>query len=123
MGRLERLYLWRALCGAVLLLCLALFAAGARAAVPAMEEARPAVAMIPMTVSHAMAGALDCVLCAGCYIAPAPTTHGFSGECQEPEEPAWRVHATSPPDSFWMFDMGGRHVRLPVRIAYCRWLN
>ncbi|MGH6627508.1 MAG: hypothetical protein ACRECD_13400 [Burkholderiaceae bacterium] len=120
MGRLERLYQWRALCGVMLFLCLALLGTPAPASVAAMQEAKPLAAAA--MASRSMPGVLDCAPCAGCYVGPAPTTHGFSGECKDAEAPAWREHGV-PLSPTIFHDTGSCRPPLPVRIAYCRWLD
>jgi len=120
-ARPERPQRWRALFGVALFLCLALLGAEARASIPAMREAGPVA--ISTMASESMPRATDCMPCAVCYIAPTPSPHGFSGECQEREAPAWRVHALSVPAPTWFFDTGDWRLRWPVRIAFCRWLD
>ncbi|VTU44391.1 hypothetical protein [Variovorax sp. RA8] len=120
MARAECLRRWRARFGVALFLCLALLGAGARASMPVMQQAGPQA--ISIIASESMPMASDRMPCARCYVAPAPASHGFSGECREHEAPIWRVHAPSMLDAE-NFDMGGQLVRLPVRILYCRWLD
>ena len=126
MPLLERLRRGHALSGA-LLLCLALVGVGAeaRSASASVQEARPVIApaMVSMADAKPMPGLADCAPCAGCYIAPAPSTHGFSGEGKEPEAQAWHVQAVPVPTADWWLDTGREHLRLPVRIAFCRWLD
>ena len=125
MRPLERLDRWRVLRSVALFLCVALFGAGARASSPAMQEPRAVAApwMAAMVDAPSMPGARDCFPCAACYIAPAPATHGFSGECKEPAGATWPVLAAPLPEVAWVFDTGGWRVRWPVRIAFCRWLD
>lgn len=125
MSPLERLCRWPAFRSVMLLLCLALFGMGARAAVSPMQEVGPIIALATteMADMQSIPATLDCRPCAVCYVAPAPSTHGFSGEYEEPEEPVWRVCARPAPDSAWRFDTGGWRPRWPVRIAFCRWLD
>ena len=126
MRLLERLRRGHTLSGA-LLLCLTLVGVGAeaRSASASSQEARPvmAPAMVSMADAKPMLGLADCAPCAGCYIAPAPATHGFSGEGKEPEEPVWRVPAAPLADADDRIDSGGSRPRVPVRIAFCRWLD
>ena len=104
MPLLERLRRGHALSGA-LLLCLALVGVGAeaRSASASVQEARPVIApaMVSMADAKPMPGLADCAPCAGCYIAPAPATHGFSGEGKEPEAQAWHVQAVPVPITYW----------------------
>ncbi|CAN7768084.1 hypothetical protein LJR175_007364 [Variovorax sp. LjRoot175] len=117
MARPECLQRWRALFGVALFLCLALPGAGAWASIPVMRETGPIA--ISAMASESMPTASDRMPCARCYVAPAPASHGFSGECREHEAPIWRVHAPSILEAEY-FDTGGQLVRLPVRILYCR---
>jgi len=121
MRQLEHLHRRRALYRFALLLWLALHGAGATASVPMRPEAGPAAA--PSMASGSMPMTTNCMPCALCCIAPAPTRQGFSSECQEPAAPIWGVHALPAPASAWLFDRGVWRTRLPVRIAYCRWLD
>ena len=126
MRLLERLRRGRELSGA-LLLFLTLVGVGAEArSAPASSQVVRSVmapAMVSMADAHQMPGLAACLPCAGCYIAPAPATHGFSGEGKEPEAQAWHVQAVPVPTADWWLDMGREHPRLPVRIAFCRWLD
>jgi hypothetical protein len=124
MVRLIRELSWgvhvRVLVRAALALSLVLLVAQARASVHVLEEARPTVASA--MDSRPMPAAFDCAPCARCYVAPAPATHGFSGDDQAPEERRWHVQLP-PAFNEIFFDTGGRYVALPVRIAFCRWLD
>ena len=126
MRLLERLHRGHALSGA-LLLCLTLVGVGAeaRSASASLQEVRPvmAPAMVTMADAKPMSGLADFAPCAGCYSAPAPSTHGFSGEGKEPEAQAWQMHAVPVPTEDWWLVTGGEHPRLPVRIAFCCWLD
>ena len=126
MRLLERVRRGYALSGA-LLLCLTLVGVGAeaRSASASLQEVRPvmAPAMVSMADAHQMPGLADCLPCAGCYIAPAPATRGFSGEGKEPEAQAWHVQAVPVPTGDWWPDPGREHPRLQVRIAFCCWLD
>lgn len=73
--------------------------------------------------SHARPQMSDSMPCARCFAAPAPAVQGVSAEPGEPTEPAWRAHATAAPDSCLLMDAGNQLPRLPVRIAFCRWLD
>lgn len=73
--------------------------------------------------ASAMPQMLDCLPCAGCYVAPAPTVQGGSAEPGQSGEPAWRCHSVALSDATRAADTGGWPPRLPVRIAYCRWLD
>ena len=120
MKRPESLQGLRAFGGVAVLLCLALLGMGAQAS-PSLVAPVPTIEASAMA-PQSMPAAMDCLPCAICYISPAPSTQGFSGECKEAEAPAWRVHAAAElPTAFC--DTGGWHLPLPVRIAYCRWLD
>jgi hypothetical protein len=110
--------------GAWVFLCLALVSGTSRASMTSMAptaEARPMVASaMPAAVMPQM---LDCMPCAGCYVAPAPVAQGVSAEPGGTNEPAWRVHDPAQPDTTQTSNPGGWPPRLPVRIAYCRWLD
>lgn len=105
---------------AALALSLVLLGVQARASEVVGQGTRPTAVSSAMN-SQSMPAAFDCTPCARCYVAPAPATHGFNGDDQPPEERWWHVHQPSVPNSVF-FDTGGRHVALPVRIAFCRWL-
>ena len=115
----DRLGRWGGLRGLVLWLCLVLLGAGVQAAPRAMQEAK-ATSAATMD-SRSMPAFMDCMPCAGCYLAPAP--QGFSGEGKEPKELVWRVPAIPLPDADDWIDSGGWRPRVPVRIAFCRWLD
>ncbi|RSZ44105.1 MULTISPECIES: hypothetical protein [unclassified Variovorax] len=134
MARPERLQQQRTPLGVALLLYLylAIFSTAALASTPAShdegwaEHLIVSVATVPVAFAAmdetSMPVAMDAMPCALCYSAPAPSPHGVGGECREHEAMAWPVHV-SPAPAVTYFDPGGRHVRLPVRILYCRWLD
>lgn len=117
---------------ALLYLFLALFGTAAQASMPVSQDdgwtarAVAPVATAPVAVAvmglATMPVAMDAMPCALCYSAPAPLPHEVGGECREHEATAWPVHVPPLPEATY-FDPGGRHVRLPVRILYCRWLD
>lgn len=112
---------WRAICSVALLLWLALLGMGAGASFVGLPRDGP-VATAAMA-SESMPMAADCMSsCSLCCIAPASQAHAFGGECQERHGPVWHIHARSASKTEY-FDTGGRQVRLPVRILYCRWLD
>jgi hypothetical protein len=88
---------WRRL-GGLVLLGLALLGDHAWATA-AIEDVQPTAteATMPMALGPAMPGALDCVPCAACYLAPAPSLQGFSGACRPPDEPSWQAHRPEVP--------------------------
>ncbi|PLC01497.1 hypothetical protein CY658_31715 [Variovorax sp. RO1] len=115
-----------------LYLVLALFGTAAQASMPvSQDDGWTARAVAPVATAPVVAAvmglatmpvAMDAVPCALCYSAPAPSLHTFGGECRGHEAAAWPVRVAPVPDGEY-FDAGGRHVRLPVRILYCRWLD
>ena len=121
MRPLERLRRWHAFMGVSVLVCVALLGGSARAFAPTLEEARPA--MVSAMASPSLPMVSDGMPCAICCIAPAPATHGFSGEGKESEASTWPVPAqrTSPTVRF-LETVTGR-VPIPIRITYCRWLD
>lgn len=121
MRRLELPHRWHAVGGVALLLWLMLFDTPAVAAMPAMQEVGPVVTSA--MGSESMPVVSDCVTCVLCCIAPAPTTLGFSGECKESDDPVWRLFTPSLLHSTRGLDAAGAQARLPVRIAFCRWLD
>lgn len=134
MARPDRPQQRRSSFGAALFLCLflALFGTAAQASTPVFQEegwtARAVTSVATEPAAFAimdvapMPVAMDAMPCALCYSAPAPSPHTVGGECREHEAAAWPVHVASVPDAEY-FDAGGRQVRLPVRILYCRWLD
>ncbi|MBI2752372.1 MAG: hypothetical protein HYX46_02490 [Betaproteobacteria bacterium] len=104
-----------------LLVCLALLGGGARASAPAIQEARPV--MVSAMASPSVPMASDRMPCATCCIAPAPSTHGFNGEGKEPESATWWVRHKRAPATVRFLETGSSRVQLPIRIAYCKWLD
>ncbi len=124
MQRPERLRGWCVFIGAALLLCVALVGTGARASilsVPSMQEARATTAST-MTASG-MPMVSDGMPCALCYIAPAVSPHAFKGEGKEPEPLSWWVHAEPTPAAARIPATVSRRDRVPIRVAFCRWLD
>ena len=118
---LDCLRLGRSLCGIALLLSIALLDSATAASVSRPQEMRPAAAS---TMTHeSLPIASDCVPCAICFVAPTPTTHGFSGDCKESESPAWWTQDPQTPASVRYVDSGAIRCAVPIRIAYCRWLD
>lgn len=76
---------------ATLVLCAAGLVGPAHAAgsvVKTVPEMTQAVAQ-----ANPMSSAFDGLPCASCYMAPAPTVHGFTGEYEEPKQAAWQLLA------------------------------
>lgn len=107
--------------GAWMFLCLALVSGASRASTASMAEARPMVVLA--MPAAAMPQMLDCPPCARCYVAPAPVAHGVSAEPAGTDEPTWRVHDPALPYTIRAIDTGVWPPRLPLRIAFCRWLD
>lgn len=106
---------------AALLLCVALAGTGARASVLSMPEVRTTAASTKATQGMPMAS--DGMPCALCYIAPTPNPHAFSGEAKEPEPLTWWVHAERTPAAVRSLTSVCRRDRIPIRVAFCRWLD
>lgn len=121
MRRPERLHAWCAFVGAALLFCVALAGTGARASVLSMQEARATSAS--MMVAPGMPMVSDGMRCALCYIAPTPSSHAFTGEGKEPEPLTWWVHAEPTPAAVRFLTTVSRRDRVPIRVAFCRWLD
>lgn len=117
----SRRQLLRAFVGVWLLLCLAPFVGAARGSATTAAAARPMAALA--TPSQPTPQASDGMPGVGCSLAPAPAAQGAGGDPGEPGELRWRVQAPAVPDATWFRDIGVEHPRLPVRIAFCRWLN
>jgi hypothetical protein len=119
--RPESLRRWCAFVGAALLLCVAVAGTGARASVLSMQEVRATTASTGDAAGMPMAsGSMPCLLCC---IAPASTPHAFTGEGKEPEPLTWWVHAEPPPAAVRFLTTVGRRDRVPIRVAFCRWLD
>ena len=113
---------WRAFVSAWVLVCLvALLGGGVRASVPVPLDVR--LLMVSAMASPSMPTASDRMPCASCCIAPTPSTHGFNGEGKESETAAWWVHAQRTPVAVRFLEIGSIRVKVPIRIAFCRWLD
>lgn len=121
MRRPDHLRGWCAFVGAALLLCVTLADAGGRASALSMPEVRAATA--PTMAAPGMPMASDGMPCALCYIAPTPSPHAFTGEGKEPEPPTWWVHAEPTPTAVRFLTTTGARERVPIRVAFCRWLD
>lgn len=121
MRRFECLGRWRALVGAWVLVCLGLLGGGVRASMPTLQEARPSMASAMASTSTPMAS--DRMPCATCCIAPAPSAHGFNGEGKQPESATWWVHGQPITATVRFLETGSSRVKVPIRIAFCRWLD
>ena len=121
MPRPEHFNRWCLAVGAAVFLCLALMTAGARASATPMQE-MSASAVSPVAV-QSMPMASDCRPCALCYVAPTPSLHAFTGEGKEPEPLTWWVHAEPTPAAVRFLTSVSRRDRVPIRVAFCRWLD
>jgi len=116
----ERFGRWRALIGVAVFLWLMLLGLVAPASMAGMLQTRP---MLESTaLSHGASSADDCTPCAGCYVAPATSAHGFSGEGREADAGGWWLHTAPALDLQGYFARASLCARVPVRIAFCRWL-
>ena len=121
MSPAERVHRWAAIAAALVWLCLALIGTGARASTSGMSEVRatPAAAM----TSQGSPAASDCMPCALCYIAPAPSLHVVTIEAKEFESFGWRVHVPPAlPERRFLANPRCRE-HIPIRITFCRWLD
>lgn len=83
--------------------------------VPAMTQA--------VTREKPMPSAFDCFPCASCYMAPAPTAHGFTGEAEEPKQAAWQLLTKPLASAQKPRDLSKTEANVPLRVAYCCWRN
>lgn len=120
MQRREQFARGRVFIGGALFVCLALLTVSTQASSAEVQQARSVLE--PAAASLATSSAIDCLPCAGCYAAPAPSTHGFGGEGYEPDAPRWRLHAALSGDSPGLFARRCLRAAVPVRIAFCRWV-
>lgn len=121
MRRPDHLRGWCAFVGAALLLCVALAGAGAGASVLSMQEARAATASTMAAPGMPMVS--DGMPCALCYVAPTPSSHAFTGERNEPEPLTWWLRAEPMPAAVRFLTTVSRRDRVPIRVAFCRWLD
>lgn len=106
---------------AALVLCAAGMAGPAHAAGSVMKtvpEMTQAVAR-----ANPMSRAFDGLPCASCYMAPAPTVHGFTGELEEPKQAAWQLLAKPSASTQKPLDLPKREESVPLRVTYCCWRN
>jgi hypothetical protein len=101
-------------------LCLALIGTGARAASLAMPEVRATPAEV---TSHGMPAASDCMPCALCYVAPAPSSHVVTIEAKEFESITWWVPVPPAPTVRRFLSNPRCREHVPIRISFCRWLD
>ena len=121
MARHERSRRWRAFAACLAWACLALIGTGARASNVDTQELRAEAATA--MVSERMSGAADCMPCALCFVAPAPSEHTFT--CDAKEAAPWAQHVPAPlalPVTRVTSRSTPRE-HVPIRIAFCRWLD
>lgn len=114
----------RALQRALQAAALAFFAAalaGPAHAIGSVVNTAPAMAQA-VAQANPMPSAFDGLPCASCYLAPAPTVHGFTGELEEPNQAAWQLLA-KPSTIEKPLDLPQREESVPLRVAYCCWRN
>lgn len=69
------------------------------------------------------AGGAGCEFCLCCYIEPRPPKLPTSGDHEAILSGHVQVHASAEPKPLALHFARGWYARLPVRIAFCRWLN
>jgi len=106
--------------GAVVFLCVAL-GSGVRAAAPPMQEMAAAAPM--PAAAQSMPVASNCMPCALCYVAPAPSAQTTTGEGKEPESATWWPLDPAIPSTVRFLAGEDSRVPVPIRIAFCRWLD
>ena len=121
MSPAERVHRWAAIAAALVWLCLTLIDTDARASSSAMPElwTTPAAAM----TSQGAPAASDCMPCALCCVAPAPSAHLVTVESKELESLTWWVHVPpAPTERRFLSNLRCRE-HVPIRITFCRWLD
>ena len=121
MVRRERSRWWRVLAACLAWTCLALIGTDARASNLATQEIR--AEPVATMASERMSGAADCMPCTLCFVAPAPSEHTFTAEAKEAEPRALRVAAAPALPAIRCPSESDRREHVPIRIAYCRWLD
>ncbi len=100
---------------------LALIGTGAQAANLAAHEMRPGAAAT--AADERIPAAMDCDPCALCFVAPAPGPHTFTADAKE-AGPRLLFAAASPESAVFRFPARStRRAHVPIRIAFCRWLD
>lgn len=113
--------LQRALQAAALALVAATLAGPAHA-LGAVASTVPAMAEV-VAQEIPMPSELDCLPCASCYLAPAPTAHGFTGEAEEPRQAAWQLLTKPSASAQKPRDLSKTEASVPLRVANCCWRN
>ena len=100
---------------------LALIGAGAHAANLAAHEMRPGAAAA--AADERIPAAMDCDPCALCFVAPAPGPHTFTVDAKETGPRILFAAASSASAVFRFPARSTRREHVPIRIAFCRWLD
>ncbi len=121
MSLAERVRRSAAIAAALIWLCVVLIGTDAYASSSAMPEVRatPAAAM----TSQSDPAASDCMPCALCCVAPAPSAHLVTVESKELESLTWWVHVPPAPTERRFLSNPGCREHVPIRITFCRWLD
>lgn len=121
MSRAERVHRWAAIAAALIWLCVVLIGTGARASSSAVPEVRAMAAAA--VASQGVPAALDCMPCALCYIAPAPSAHTVTVEAKEFESFTWWLPVPAAPAEHQFLSTPRCREHVPIRITFCRWLD
>ncbi len=113
---------WRACLGVIAFLCLTGLGTDAQAS----SSAAQGIWVTADSTSARWSGliASDRMPCALCYTAVESAVHGLSATCTKPPPPAWRTEIPTAIEATWQVatDSGGQGI-VPIRIAFCRWLD
>lgn len=104
---------------------LAFFAATLAGPVHALGAVASNVSAMAQAVAqeNPMPSAFDCLPCASCYLAPAPTAHGFTGEADETRQAAWQLVTKPLASAQKPRDLSKTEASVPLRVANCCWRN
>lgn len=124
MTRHDRRHRWWHFVATLAWACLALACTGAHASSLAprvVQEVRAEA--VETRNDERMPGATDCRPCALCFVAPAPERHTFAGDSKAATE--WPPPIAAAPQAPAMRAAWRRTCRehVPIRIAFCRWLD
>ena len=113
---------WRACLGVIAFLCLTWLGTDVRASSSAAQGIR--VTADSTSASWSGLIAADRTPCALCYGAPEPAVHGLSATCTKRPPLAWWTELPTATEATWQVatDSGGQGI-VPIRIAFCRWLD
>lgn len=106
-------------------LVLALFSGARQAFKSRVVEGRAMAEPAPQwgTARNPMRTVLKVMFCAQADAASGSVVQSISGQGGRPEKAPWQEHSISLPDTTQPAATGGGWARLPVRIAFCRWLD